>query len=99
MRPIGATGVRRPGPTSTNSDHATSTTAAVIMPARGLAGSAMPTKPPITHASCRVVSLRAKALVRTRSGTSRWIVESSESLARHCASPATKPSRQRVNSP
>ena len=52
----------------------------------------MPTKPPITQASWSVVSLRAKALVRTRSGTSRWIVESSDSLARHCASPATKPS-------
>ena len=35
--------------------------------ASGLSGRAMPTKPPITHASWSVVSLRAKALVRTRS--------------------------------
>ena len=59
----------------------------------------MPTKPPITQASWSVVSLRAKALVRTRSGTSRWIVESSDSLARHWASPAVKPSTTRATQP
>ena len=35
----------------------------------------------MTHASWSVVSERAKALAWTRSGTSRWIVESSDSLA------------------
>ena len=54
---------RRPGLTSTNSDQATSTAAAMPRPSRGFSGSAMPTKPPITQASWSVVSLRAKALV------------------------------------
>ena len=52
----------------------------------------MPTKPPITQASWSVVSLRANALACTRSGTSRWIVESSDSLASDWASPAVRPS-------
>jgi hypothetical protein len=53
---------------------------------------AIPTKPPITHASCSVVSERAKALAWIRSGTSRWMVESSDSFAIDCASPAVSPS-------
>ena len=84
---------------STNTDQASSTTAATIRPSRGWSGIAMPTKPPITHASCSVVSLRAKAGCCTRSGTSRWIVESSDSLARHWASPAVKPSTTSETSP
>ena len=56
-------------------------------------GITMPTKPPITHASCSVVSERAKALAWIRPGTSRWMVESSDSLASACARPAVRPSR------
>ena len=52
----------------------------------------MPTKPPITHASCSVVSLRAKALAWIRSCTSRWMVASSDTLASDWPSPATSAS-------
>jgi hypothetical protein len=84
---------------STSATQATSVTLATARPSFGLSGSAMPTNPPITHASWSVVSLRAKALVRTRSGTSRWIVESSDSFARDCARPAVSPSRASVTTP
>ena len=84
---------------STRTTQATSVTLATASPSVGLSGSAMPTNPPITHASWSVVSLRAKALVRTRSGTSRWIVESSDSLASDWAKPAVRPSRARVTTP
>ena len=84
---------------STTTTQATRATLATARPRVGLSGSAMPTKPPITHASWSVVSLRAKALVRTRSGTSRWIVESSDSLARDCARPAVRPSSASVVTP
>ena len=59
----------------------------------------MPMKPPITHASCSVVSLRAKALDCIRSWTSRWIVESSDSLASDWARPAVSPSSTSGTSP
>ena len=59
----------------------------------------MPTKPPITHASWSVVSLRANALDCIRSWTSRWIVESRESLASDWARPAVRPSSTSGTSP
>ena len=68
-------------------------------PRRGISGIAIPRKPPITQASWRVVSERAKALAWTRSGTSRWMVESSDSLARDWASPAVTPSTTRGSRP
>lgn len=45
--------------------------------------------PPTTQHSCIRVSERAKVEVRTASGTSRWISESSASLASEAAMPAT----------
>ena len=48
-------------------------------PTCGTRGSAMPMKPPTTQDSCSNVSVRAKAEVRCRSGTSRCTVESSAS--------------------
>ena len=74
--------MRRGCRTKTKTAHATSTAVATPMPSRGGSiGIAMPMKPPITHASWRVVSLRAKALACTRCGTSRWIVASRENFA------------------
>ena len=49
-------------------------------PATPFSGSAMPMPPPTTQAICSSVSDRAKAEVRTSSGTSRWISASSDSL-------------------
>ena len=67
-------------------------TAAAPRPNCGHHGIAMPTNPPITQASCRVVSPRAKALEWARAGTPVWIVESSETLARYWLRPAVSPS-------
>ena len=53
----------------------------------------MPTKPPTTHDSWSVVSLRANALDCTWVGTLLWMVESRETLASDCARPAVRPSR------
>ena len=52
----------------------------------------MPMNPPITQDSWSSVSERAKAEVRWRSGTSRWMVASSESLPIAWATPAVRPS-------
>ena len=70
------------------------------MPSRaGSSGSAMPTKPPTTHASWSVVSLRAKALAWTRWGTSLWMVASRQNFASDCASPALSPSSTSGSTP
>ena len=53
----------------------------------------MPTKPPITQDSWSSVSDRANTLVRTRSGTSRWISASSDSLPSDWLMPAIEPER------
>ena len=84
---------------STNTVQATSTIPATPRPRRGISGIAMPTNPPITQASCTVVSLRAKALAWTWRGTPSWIVASRDSLASDWASPAVSPSATSVNSP
>ena len=52
----------------------------------------MPMPPPITQESWSRVSERAKAEVRLRSGTSRWMVASREILPIACAMPAVRPS-------
>ena len=59
----------------------------------------MPTKPPSTHASWQVVSLRPNALACTCVGMSRWMVASRENLAIACASPAVRPSSASVHTP
>ena len=59
----------------------------------------MPTKPPSTHASWQVVSLRPNALACTRVWMSRWMVASRENFASACASPAASPRRASVHTP
>ena len=83
----------------TKTSQAVSTATATPSPVRGISGIAIPTKPPMTHASCRVVSERANAEACTRSRTSRWIVESSDSLASDWARPAVRPSSTSVTTP
>jgi len=80
--------------------HAASTANATASPSRGGSrGSAMPTKPPMTQASCSVVSERAKAEACTRVGTSRWIVASRQNFASDCDSPAARPSSTSGSTP
>ena len=75
--------------------HAASATKATVRPSRGgSSGIAMPTKPPSTHASWQVVSLRPNALACTCVGMSRWMVASRENLAIACASPADQPEQR-----
>ena len=64
-----------------------------------MSGSTMPHPPPITQASCSTVSDRANTDVRTVSGTSRWIIASSESLPSELQSPATNPSAISIGNP
>src|SRR5215203_6737335 len=58
----------------------TSSAAATVKPSQPVGGSAMPKAPPITQASCSNVSDRANAEARRLSGTSRWMIASSETL-------------------
>ena len=66
---------------------------------RGISGMPIPTNPPMTQASWSVVSERANAEACTRSRTSRWIVESSDSFASDWARPAVRPSSTSVTTP
>ena len=54
---------------------------------------------PVTHASWRVVSLRANALAWLRSCTSRWLVASSDTFASDWLRPATSASRASAGTP
>ena len=78
--------------TSTKTDQIASTAKPMPRPSWGISGITMPTNPPTTQATWSIVSERANALVCTRSGTYRWIVESSDSLDSDWASPAVRPS-------
>ena len=60
-----------------------------MKPSQPIVGSAMPSAPPNTQASCSSVSDRANAEARSDSGTSRWTIASRATLPSPLAIAAT----------